>query len=201
MIIENVAQGSAEWKHVRLGIPTSSNFNKIITIKGEPSKQKQKYMYQLAAERITGVKEDTYTNAIMERGIMIEAEARNIYEFITENEVEQIGFCYHSDKKLWGCSPDGLIGKDGVLELKSPLSHTHVGYLLSGKLPTDYFPQTQGQILVTGRKYVDFFSFYPGMKPLLIKVEPNKKFIEALKRELELFCGELDEITERLREK
>ena len=201
MIIENVAQGSAEWKHVRLGIPTSSNFNKIITIKGEPSKQRQKYMYQLAAERITGVKEDTYTNAIMERGIMIEAEARNMYEFITENEVEQIGFCYHSDKKLWGCSPDGLIGDDGVLELKSPLSHTHVGYLLSGKLPTDYFQQTQGQILVTGRKYVDFFSFYPGMKPLLIKVEPNKKFIEALKRELELFCGELDEITERLREK
>ncbi len=199
MIIENVAQGSAEWKHVRLGIPTSSNFNKIITIKGEPSKQRQKYMYQLAAERITGVKEDTYTNAIMERGIMIEAEARNMYEFITENEVEQIGFCYHSDKKLWGCSPDGLIGDDGVLELKSPLSHTHVGYLLSGKLPTDYFQQTQGQILVTGRKYVDFFSFYPGLSPLLIRVEPDKTFLGALEAELEIFCKELDEITEKLR--
>lgn len=199
MIIENVVQGTEEWKKERAGIPTASSFDKIITTKGEPSKQRTKYMYQLVAERITGVKEENYQNGVMQRGIQMEEEARRMYELMTGNTVMQVGVCYPDEKKPYGCSPDGLIGDDGAIEIKCPTSAVHVGYLLEGVLPTDYFQQVQGQLLITGRKWVDFFSFYPGLKPLLIKVKPDKKFIEALKTELESFCGELAEITERIR--
>jgi predicted phage-related endonuclease len=199
MITADVIQGSPEWNAARLGIPTASGFDKIITMKGEPSKQALKYMYQLAAERITGVKEETYLNATMQRGIDMEAEARAMYELMTGNEVSVAGVCYPDDKKLYGCSPDGLIGKDGAIEIKCPTSAVHVGYLLDGGLPTEYFQQVQGQLLVTGRKYVDFFSFYPGIKPLLVRVERDEKFIKALMVELEIFCKELDKITERIR--
>ena len=199
MITTQVQQGTKEWQECRLGIPTASGFDKLITTKGEPSKQRQKYMYQLAAERITGIKEDSYQNGAMQRGIELEAEARAMYELMTGNKVEQVGVCYSDEKKLFGCSPDGLIGKDGAVEIKCPTSAIHVGYLLEGTLPADYFQQIQGQLLVTGRKWVDFFSFYPGLKPLLIKVKPDEKFLKALRIELEVFCKELDEITEKIR--
>jgi putative phage-type endonuclease len=199
MIVVDVIQGSPEWNTARLGIPTASGFDRIVTTKGEPSKQALKYMYQLAAERITGVKEETYQNAAMQRGTEMEAEARAMYELMTGNEVDIVGVCYPDENKLYGCSPDGLISKDKSLEIKCPGSAVHVGYLLDGGLPTEYFQQVQGQLLVTGRKWVDFFSFYPGIKPLLIRVERDEKFIKALMVELEVFCKELDKTTERIR--
>ena len=199
MIIENVEQGSKEWQEGRIGIPTASNFDKLVTTKGEPSKQRQKYMYQLAAERITGVKEESYQNAVMQRGIEMEAEAKAMYELITGDTVMIVGICYPDKKKLWGCSPDGLIGDDGALEIKCPTSAVHVGYLLDNVLPLDYFQQTQGQLLVTGRKWVDFFSFYPGLPPLLIRVKPDEKFLKILRIELEMFVKELEEVEIKLR--
>ncbi len=199
MIIEDVVQGTPEWYKIRLGIPTASCFDKLVTTTGIPSKQRQKYMYQLAAERITGIGEDNYQSAAMLRGKIVEEEARNMYAFITGNEVKQIGFCYHDKTKLYGCSPDGLISKDGQVEIKCPTSPVHIGYLLSGKFPTTYFQQTQGQLFITGRKWVDFFSYYPGLKPMLIRIKPDNTFILSLKVELDMFCRELDEVTEKLR--
>jgi putative phage-type endonuclease len=200
MIIVDVLQGSPEWLVARLGIPTASGFDRIITTRGEPSKQAQKYMYQLAAERITGVKEESYQNGAMQRGTEMEAEARAMYELISGNEVKIVGVCYLNEKKLYGCSPDGLIGEDGVIEIKCPTSAVHVAYLLDGGLPTEYFQQVQGQLFVTGREYVDFFSFYPGIKPLLIRIERDEKFIKSLETELKEFCKKLDEITKKIKE-
>jgi len=199
MIIDTAIQGTKEWREARGGIPTASAFEMIITTRGEPSKQKQKYMYALAAERITGISEDKYQNEAMKRGIEMEAEARAMYELITGNTVEVVGVCYPDDKKLYGASPDGLVGKDGCLEIKCPTSAVHVSYLLDGSLPADYFQQTQGQLLVTGRKWVDFVSYYPGLKPLIIRVTPDEKFLRALRIELEVFCKSLDEVTEKIR--
>lgn len=199
MIIDIALQGTKEWQQGRLGIPTASGFDNIITTSGTPSKSRLKYMYQLVAERLTEVKEESYQNSIMQRGIDMEAEARAMYELITGNEVKEVGVCYQDDKKLWGCSPDGLVGADGLVEIKCPTSAIHVSYLLENTLPTAYFQQLQGQLFVTGRKWVDFFSFYPGLKPLLIKVIPNSLFIKQLRIELELFIRELDEVTEKLR--
>lgn len=200
MIIADVVQGTPEWQAVRLGIPTASNFDKIITVKGEPSKQREKLMYQLAAERVTGVKEETYQNGAMQRGILLEDDARTAYEFITDNTVERTGVCFKDKKKLFGCSPDGLVGQDGLLEIKCPTSAIHVGYLLGGVLPTDYFQQTQGQLFVTGREWLDFFSYYPGLPPMLVRVTPDAKFSVALRSALDIFCAELDTITERIRQ-
>lgn len=199
MIIEAVEQGSAEWLKFRCGIPTASNFDKIVTSSGAPSKQREKYMYQLAAERISGVKEDGYQSAAMTRGIEMEAEARKLYELITGETVELCGIGFCDSRKLFAASPDGLVGEDGCIEIKCPTSAIHVGYLLDGKLPTDYFQQTQGQLFVTGRKWNDFISYYPGVKPFIVRCQRDEKFIGALFLELDKFCKELDVITEKIR--
>lgn len=193
-----VVQGTPEWFAARCGVPTASSFDSIITLKGEPSKQRQKYLYRLAGENITGVSEESYQNGNMLRGKELEAEARKLYEFMAGVLVQEVGLCL-SDDRLYGASPDGLIGDDGCLEIKCPKMETHVGYLIDNKLPADYFQQTQGQLLVTGRKFCDFVSYYPGLKPLLIRVEPDTKFHALLKDELEKFCAELKELTDKIR--
>ncbi len=199
MIIDLAVQGTKEWREARGGIPTASAFDMIITTKMEPSKQRQKYMYALAVEKITGVKDEGYKNANMERGIEMEAEARKMYQLMTDSEVETVGVCYQDEKKLWGCSPDGLVGEDGALEIKCPTAPVHVEYILEGKLPTAYIQQTQGQLFITGRKWLDFMSYFPGVKPLIVRVLPDVKFITALRVELEIFVKELAEICERIK--
>ncbi len=199
MIISEHKQGSEAWLQERAGIPTSSSFDMIVTSQGKPSKQRQKYLYCLAAERLTGVKQDHYQSVAMEDGIEREASARAMYELITGNNVREVGVCFPDERKLYGASPDGLIGKDGVLEIKSPLAHTHIGYLLDKRLPVAYTAQVQGQILVTDRKYVDFVSDFPGLPQLCVRIEPDKVFLKALKTELEIFVSELDDVTEKLR--
>lgn len=188
MKIINCEQGSLEWFEARLGIPSSSNFDKIITTAGKPSKQREKYMYRLAGEAVSGVLEESYQNAAMLRGIEMEDEAKQLYTLITGNEVTEVGFCVEEG---YGASPDGLIAEKGCLELKCPLVATHVGYLLANKLPTDYFQQVQGQLLVTGREWADFMSYSPGLKPMIVRVNRDETFINALKIELAVFCEEL----------
>ena len=201
MIIDPAVQGTKEWKEARGGIPTASAFDMVITTKGEPSKQRQKYMYALAVEKITGVKEESYRNANMERGIEMEAEARQMYELMTDTAVETVGVCYQDERKLWGCSPDGLIDKDGALEIKCPTAPVHVEYILEGVLPTAYIQQTQGQLFITGRKWVDFMSYYPGVKPLIVRVFPDKTFQKSLAIELEIFVKQLNDVVEQIRSK
>ena len=197
MKIIDCEQNSKEWHTARCGIPTASNFDKIITTKGEPSKQRIKYLYQLAGEAITGIAEETYQNGAMQRGIEMEDEARQLYTLITGNEVKQVGFCLTDEG--YGASPDGIIGDDECLEIKCPTVAVHVGYLLGNALPTDYFQQVQGQLLVTNRKWANFMSYYPGLKPLIIRVERDDKFLKILKVELELFVRELTEVIKKIR--
>lgn len=197
MKIINVEQGSLEWFSCRAGIPSASNFDKILTAKGEHSKQSQKYMYRLAGECITGMPEETYQNAVMQRGIELEAEARMFYEMTYDCKVEQVGFCLADGG--WGCSSDGFVNGDGLIEIKCPSMSIHVGYLLDGKVPTDYFQQTQGQLLVTGRKWLDFISYYPAMKPLIVRVERDEGFISKLNDELKRFVKELEIIVNKIK--
>lgn len=196
MKILDVVQNSPEWFAARCGIPSASNFDKIICINGKQSKQRTKYLYQLAGERIAGKSEETYQNGVMLRGIEMEVEARQLYELITGQGVEQVGFCLAEG---YGASPDGLVADKGALEIKCPIISTHVGYLLDNKLPSDYFQQTQGQLLVTGREWVDFMSYYPGLKPLIIRVTRNGIFLRQLEAELKLFCTELDALVIKIK--
>ena len=198
MIAKNVEQNSPEWYQLKCGTPSSSNFDKIITTKGEPSKQRDKYLYQLAGERLTGTKEETFKNEAMEIGIERENEAANIYELIKGVELEKVGVCYKDEDKRFLASPDRLT-EDGLIEIKCPLIHTHVEYLLNNKLPTKYFQQVQGQLFITEKKWCDFVSYYPGLKPLLVRVEPDLAFHAKLEKELNTFCDELDRIVERIK--
>jgi putative phage-type endonuclease len=196
MKIIDVVQGTEEWLEARRGIPTASNFDKIVTSKGEPSKQRTKYLYKLAGERISGTREESYTNVHMERGKEMESEARKLYEFHTGLEVEQVGFCLTDDGKV-GASPDGIC-VSGLLEIKSPSMAVHVGYLLDGKVPTDYFQQVQGGLYVAEKEWCDFVSYYPGINSLIVRMKRDKVFIEKLAVELEIFNEELENIVKKI---
>ena len=198
MKIIEVPQGSPEWFMARLGIPTASDFDKIIDTSGKSSKQRRKYLLQLAGERTVGRSDQSFQNWAMLRGQEKEIEARRLYEMITGEPVRQVGFCVTEEHPICGASPDGLAGDDGVLELKCPLISTHTGYLLDEELPSEYFQQVQGQLLVTGRKWCDFMSYYPGMKPMVVRVEPDAAYQEILKKELEVFCTQLDDAFQQL---
>ena len=192
-------QGTPEWFAIRCGIPTASNFDKIITTKGDPSKQRTKYLWQLAGEYVAGKSDETYQNAAMIRGVEIEPEARTYYEITNGVEVEKVGFCLAEGG--YGASPDSFVGNDGGLEIKCPMISTHVGYLLDGTLPTDYFQQVQGNLLVTGRVWWDFCSYYPNIKPFVIRARRDEVFIKKLSIELEIFVQELKSVVAKLKEK
>ena len=198
MIIIDYEQYSPEWWTEKLGKPSASCFDKIVTMKGDPSKQAKNYLYQLAGERIVGGKVETYTNAAMERGLKLEPEARSLFEIVKEVEVKQVGLVYFNDEKRFSCSPDGLLQNSG-LEIKCPLIHTHVSYVLGGTLPSDYFQQVQGSMLVTGFSSWWFMSYFPGLPPFIIVVQRDDKFCAALKVALDDFCEELDQVEAKLR--
>ncbi len=201
MIIVDIPQGSDEWFLEKLGKPSSSNFSKIVTSKGDPSKQSKDYLYRLAGELVSGVPTETYSSAAMERGVMMEEEARGMFQIVKEIDIEQVGVVYPDKKKKYLCSPDsiGLLANKG-LEIKCPLVHTHVGYLLANKLPTKYIAQVQGSMLVTGYDSWWFMSYYPILPPLIIEVERDEEFIGKLKDQLDVFYKELKKITKKLRE-
>jgi len=190
-------QRSDEWFKVKAGIPGASSFSRIVTTKGEPSKQAQDYLYQLAAEAITGQVEQGYQSAAMLQGIEREAESRALYELIMGVEVKEVGFILH-DSKMFGCSPDGICGSWG-LEMKNVLPKTQIKYLIDGSLPADYFQQIQGSMLVTGFDRWHFMSYVPGLDPLIIQCEPDLKFQAKLKEQLEIFCFELIKIVKKLK--
>ena len=172
-------QGSEEWLKARLGVPSASNFSKLITMKGTLSTQAKAYVDALVAETITG--ESTYVKVTdaMQRGTELEPYARERYFYETGNSVEEVGFCLHDDYQA-GASPDGLIGEDGGLEIKCPLGGTMVSYLRVGRLPSKYWQQVQGCLHITGRKWWDFMAYHPDMKPLIVRVERDEAFIAAL---------------------
>lgn len=197
MQIIDCEQGSEQWFKIRAGIPTASCFNQLITTKGLPSDSRKKYMYKLAGEYITGKAEEVYQNANMIRGTEMEKEARSLYEVVTGLSVQTVGFCLADG---YGASPDGLIGKKGMVQIKCPTMAIHVGYLLDNKLPTDYFQQVQGELFVAERDWSDFVSYYPAIKPLIVRVNRDEKFISALKTELHKFIDELKQVIKQIGE-
>ncbi len=196
MKIINCDQRSPEWYQARCGVPTASEFDKIITSEGKPSKQRTKYMYKLVGEKLGALPEEGYTNAAMQRGIELESSARDMYSRDVKPVVE-CGFCLHDEG--YGCSPDGLVEENGQVEIKCPSLSVHVEYLIKKELPVEYFQQTQGQLLVTEREYNDFISHYPGLRPLVIRVRPDEKFLKLLRVELVMFIAEMNELYEKLK--
>ena len=181
-------QRSDEWYAARLGVPTASSFSRLITPTGKPAAGGDSYIDELIAEKITGKAIEIPVTYAMTRGITIEPEARKNYEFIHDCTVYEVGLCLHDELEA-GASPDGLIGEDGLLEIKCPLAHTHIGYLREGRLPPKYNAQVQGQLWITGRQWCDFMSYHPDMKIFIVRVKRNEKFIATLEELVANACS------------
>lgn len=192
IIIDNIEQGTDQWKNEKAGKPSSSNFSKIVTTKGAPSKSSKDYMYQLAGELVTGRPEASYSNATMEEGVQREAESRVLFSAIHGMEIQEVGMVYKDELRNVLCSPDGIMpDHDCGLELKNPMMKTQAKYLDKGVLPTEYFCQVQGSLWVTGYSHWWFCSYVPGMAPLILKVERNEAWISKLEAEMNKFTAEL----------
>lgn len=190
---------SPEHLALRRGKATASGAKRIITpAKWQYAAAAKEYAFDLACELIDpyyGFHED-YQTAAMKNGTLMEPEARRWYEYETECDVTRDVFCI-SDCGRWGCSPDGLIGDDGGLELKSPTLKVHAQYLLAGELPTEYAPQVHWSLIVTERRWFDFMSYAHGLPPFRIRVEPNEK-TDKLREAMELFWVDFTEIRDAI---
>lgn len=198
MKIIDCIQGSDDWFQARLGKITGSCFGKVLA-KGQ-GKTRKSYMIQLAAERLSGLPQESYSNAVMERGSLIEPQARAAYEDVYGVEVQEVGFVELNENV--GVSPDGLVGEDGGVEIKSPNSTTHIETILSGKMPPKHKPQVQGNMWVCGRDWWDFVSFDPRVKDCriwTIRVERDQEYIDNLSEEVDRFVKELEAMTDKIR--
>lgn len=199
-IFNDLEQGTEEWFAVRAGIPTASMFSAILSkgrTKGAPSKTRLTYMYKLAGEIITGEPGETYSNAHMERGIIMEEEARLAYQLQSGEIPELVGFVRNGNK---GCSPDAFIQDDGMLEIKTKLPHIMVDVLLSGKVPSEHTAQLQGQLWVAEREWVDFVAYWPRMPLFVQRVYRDEAYIKTLESEVNRFVDELNDVVEQVKQ-
>jgi putative phage-type endonuclease len=189
-------QRSEEWFAERLKRATGSRFGDIMaTTKSGYSTSRKNYAAELVAYRLTGWREESYTNRYMQWGIDNEPVARLQYELQTGNTVEETGLWVH-DEIMAGASPDGFVGEDGCIEIKCPNTATHLDTLLKQRVPYQYLYQVQGQMWITGRKWCDFISFDPRLpdyaQMVIIRVDRNDELIEKLEEEILDFLEEVD---------
>lgn len=176
--MEQLQQGSAEWKAARCGLVTASRISDLMAkTKTGWGASRANYMAELVAERLTGTPADRFTNAAMQWGTDHEGEARELYSFMVGVEVAEVGFVPHPSIPMTGASPDGLVGDDGLVEIKCPNTATHIDTLLGGSVPAKYALQMQWQMECTGRLWCDFVSYDPRMPAVM------QLFIRRLQRD------------------
>jgi len=198
ILYRGIQQGSAAWLELRAGIPTASQFHRILTPSGKPSTQATDYLHGLLAERMMGHPLVEHVSLWMQRGADLEAEAVTFYEFQRETTTERLGFVTN-DAGTIGASPDRLVGDDGLLEIKVPKDSTHVGYLLGESVADTYMPQVQGQLWIAERQWLEIMSYHPEMPPALIRVDRDEAYIDKLRAAVEAFAEVLAQRTEDLR--
>ena len=190
-------QQTEEWFSQRLGKVTASRVADIIAkTKSGYSTSRANYMAELICERLTGSRGDSYMNAAMAWGTATAPQARSAYEAATGQLVETVGFVPHPTILEAGASPDGLVGDDGLVEIKCPNTSTHIDTLLGKSVPSKYITQIQWQLACTGRKWCDFVSYDPrmpeNMQMFLFRVPRNDETIAELVKEVVQFLSELD---------
>jgi putative phage-type endonuclease len=192
-----IEQGSPEWFAQRLGKVTASRVADVIAkTKTGYSTSRENYMAQLVCERLTGTVAESYTNAAMQWGTETEPLARAAYEAYADVLVDEVAMITHPTIEASGASPDGLVGDDGLVEIKCPNTATHIDTLLSGAVPGKYVTQMQWQMAVTERSWCDFVSFDPRLPKelqLFVKrVQRDNDYIQMLEKEVVSFLKELD---------
>lgn len=194
-IFDDIIQGTPEWKQVRCGLPTASEFGSIMANSAE-RKGRRKYLLRLAAEIITGEPVETFKNSDMERGSLMEEEARNLYAFMHDVEPRLIGFVRNGQK---GCSPDAWVGDKGMVEFKSQRADLLIDTLLKDEFPPEHKAQCQGGLWVCEREWIDITVYWPKMPPFIKRAWRDDRFIRDLSQAVDDFNSELAEMVERVR--
>ncbi|MFD0987415.1 lambda exonuclease family protein [Methyloligella solikamskensis] len=197
MLVLNCEQGSEKWALARAGIPTASEFSCLLAKGrgGKESKARRTYLLKLAGERLTGVPMENYTNAHMERGRVMEAEARDLYAFLTDTDPDQVGFIRRGDT---GCSPDGLLGTKGAIEIKTKMAHLHLDCLLRDEFPEEHKAQCQGILWITERDWIDLVIYWPNLPLIVKRAWRDEPYIEELASAVGRFNEELLEVVEKV---
>jgi putative phage-type endonuclease len=191
-----IEQGSEEWKALRCGKVTASRVADVVAkTKTGYGASRANYLAEIIAEQLTGVPAESYVNAAMQWGTNTEPQGRAAFEFLRDTAVELIGFIDHPRIPKSGASPDGTIGKDGLIEIKCPNTATHIDTLLGKTVPGKYQTQMQWQMACTGRKYCEFVSFDPRMpehlRLFVARVKRDEKLIASLEEEVSTFLSEV----------
>lgn len=192
----DITQGSSEWHEIRRGKFTASVVSKLLM--GKSTQGYSDAIYKVAMERLSGKIPEGYSNAAMLRGIEMEPMAREAYEVETLTLVEEVGFIEANE---WvGCSPDGLVGDDGMIQIKCPAYNTHIGYLINDEVPKDYYLQMQMEMLVAGRKWNDFVSFHPDLPMYVKRVNLDKATCDKIETEIEIAKQKVEEIIKKIQQ-
>ena len=204
MIDLEIKQGTEEWHQIRLGKVTASRVSDVMSkIKSGESAGRKNYKMDLVVERFTNTPTSSFTNAAMAWGTETEPLARMAYEVHSGNFVETVAFIQHPSIEWFGCSPDGLIGSEGNLEIKCPNTSTHIDYLLAGVPPAKYVPQMQTQMACTGRLWTDFVSYDPRLPPELqlfvVRLDRDEAYIQQIEDEVKQFLDEVKQIYSQLK--
>ena len=186
-------QGSEEWHLARCGLVTASRLKDVMA--GGEGKMRRKYMLQLAGERLTGRPAETYSNHHMERGKEQEPIARAEHEFHQEVEITPVGFIKRGKV---GCSPDGLIGDDGMVEFKSALPDILIDIHLRHRYPPEHRPQCQGNLWVAKRKWIDIVVFCPGIASYRERIYRDDPFINEIEYAVHNFNRELEQVVKQI---
>lgn len=198
-----IEQGTPEWFAQRLGKVTASRVADIIAkTKTGVAASRGNYLAQLVAERLTGQAADSFKSGAMQHGTETEPMARMAYETETGQMVTEVAMIQHPKIEMAGASPDGLVGEDGLVEIKCPNTSTHIATLMADKAPSGYMAQMQWQMACTGRAWVDFVSFDPRMPEdmqLFIKRVPrDESLIAEYEAEVIKFLAEVQETVDKL---
>lgn len=198
-----IEQGTPEWFAQRLGRVTASRIADIMAkTKTGVSASRGNYLAQLVAERLTGQAAESFKNGAMQHGTETEPQARMVYEAETGQIVTEVAMIQHPTIEMSGASPDGLVGVDGLVEIKCPNTSTHIASLLSDKVPSGYIPQMQWQMACTGRQWCDFVSYDPrlpeDMQLLIRRVPRDDTLIAEYEVEVVKFLNEVQETVDKL---
>lgn len=198
MIIHDVEQGTPAWFALRQGRPTASEFSNIVTSKGDASKSMPTYAATLAGEMFANQPLEGWEgNQWSDRGKELEPDALALYSLVNDVAVDRVGFVTTDDGDM-GCSPDALVGDDGMAEIKCLKAERHIKAILyykkNGRCPTDYVQQTQGQMLIAERAWCDLIFYHPVLPLLVIRQTPDDVVTKALVEQIPLLIKERDAI-------
>jgi hypothetical protein len=197
-IFDDFEQNSPQWYQIRAGCVTASQMKTVLARGkgGKDSLTRQKYLYTLAGEILTGEPAETYSNHHMQRGHLLEEEARSYYSLITNAETRQVGFIRNGNV---GASPDSLIGERGLLEIKTALPSILLGLIIKNAFPPEHKAQTQGQLMVAERDWVDICCYWPKIPPFIKRAYRDEPYIRMLADEVDRFNDELAAIVAKIR--